>query len=278
MTYRHVLVGTDGSATAAAAVVDASRAAAGLGVPLVVVTAWQRDQPDGPARSEEARYPGGSAAAMDAQWAIEATSDAAGTARRHGVEDVRQVQAIGAPAEALLDAADTYPGSLLVVGTVGLHARSERLVGNVPHQLTHHSPVDLLLSSGVNGDAGVRTVALATDGSPTAAVAVGRGSALARALGAEATVVTVAGSRSRGERVLERATRRDRDLTGLATEIALTDDVPDGLAELATRHDLLVIGNKGMSGPGRLLGSVANRVTHHVDGDLLLVNTTRSRR
>ena len=45
--------------------------------------------------------------------------------------------------------------------------------------------------------------------------------------------------------------------------------------EAAREGELLVIGNKGMSGPSRLLGSVSNRVTHDLPTDLLLVNTTR---
>lgn len=273
MTYTHVLSGTDGSPTAVRAVEAASRVAAGLGVPIVLVTAWQRDRADGPPRSEEASYPGGSAAAMDAQWAIEVTSDGAGVARQHGVEEVRQIQAVGAPVEALLESASTYPDALLVVGTAGLSARAERLVGNVPHQLTHHSPVDLLLSTGrVEPWA---EVALATDGSRTAARAVTRGAALAAAVGARATLVTVARSEADGQATLARAVERGDDLADLAQEVEVGSDPVAGLRAVAGRFDLLVIGNKGMSGPSRLLGSVANRLTHEVTTDLLLVNTTR---
>jgi nucleotide-binding universal stress UspA family protein len=274
VSYSHVLVGTDGSGTAGRAVDVAAAAAAATGAPMVVVTAWQRDGGDPPAPSEEARFPGGSAAAMDAQWAIETTSDAAGAARRHGVEDVRQVQAIGAPVEALLEAANTYPDGLLVVGTAGLTDRAERLIGNVPHQLTHHSPVDLLLCTGAHRD-GWRRVALATDGSRTAARAVDRGLALARAVDAEATLLTVARSEDRGEAVLDDTVARDPDLADLPRRVVVGSDAVRGLGEAGRDYDLLVIGNKGMSGPSRLLGSVSNRITHEVPTDLLLVNTTR---
>jgi nucleotide-binding universal stress UspA family protein len=162
MSYTHVLAGTDGSATAARAVDAASRVAASLALPLVVVTAWQRDQTDPPAPSEEARYPGGSAAAMDAQWAIETTSDAAA-------------------------------------------ARTE----------------------------------------------------------------------DRGREVLERAVDRDPDVADLPRRVVVDGDPVRALGTAAADHDLLVIGNKGMSGPSRLLGSVSNRLTHEVPTDLLLVNTTR---
>lgn len=273
MTYTHVLTGTDGSPTAARAVAAASRAAAGLGVPVVIVTAWQRERADAPPLSEEASYPGGSAAAMDAQWAIEVTSDAAGVARSEGVSDVRQVQAVGAPVEALLETAGTYPDALLAVGTAGLSNRAERLVGNVPHQLTHHSPVDLLLCTA--GSRGWSRVALATDGSRTAARAVLRGAALARAVGAEATLITVARDDAAGQRTLDKAVDRDPELAELPRAVVADSDAVAGLRRTAADHDLLVIGNKGMSGPSRLLGSVSNRLTHDVGTDLLLVNTTR---
>jgi nucleotide-binding universal stress UspA family protein len=273
VTYTHVLVGTDGSGTAKRAVEAAARTAAALDRPLVVVTAWQRELDDRPALSEESRYPGGNAAAMDAQWAIEVTSDAGGVARAHGVTEIRQMQAIGAPVEALLESANTHPDALLVVGTAGLDRRSERLVGNVPHQLTHHSPVDLLLCHG-RAEAW-SSVALATDGSRTAARAVERGLALARAVGAEPTLLTVARSEDKGRSLLEDTVGRSSDLDGVARRVVVDGDAVRGLSDAGRDYDLLVIGNKGMSGPSRLLGSVSNRITHEVPTDLLLVNTTR---
>ncbi len=273
MSYSHVLVGTDGSDTAGRAVEVAARVAAGVAAPLVVITAWQRHQSDPPARSEEARFPGGSAAAMDAQWAIETTSDAAGSARRLHVDDVRQIQAVGSPVEALLESAGTYPDGLLVVGTAGLTQRSERLVGNVPHQLTHHSPVDLLLCT--RRDTGWERIALATDGSRTAARAVERGLALADAIGADATLVTVARTQERGDAILDEAASRSDGLADRPRHVIVDGDAVAGLTRGGADFDLLVIGNKGMSGPSRLLGSVSNRITHEVPTDLLLVNTTR---
>jgi nucleotide-binding universal stress UspA family protein len=40
-------------------------------------------------------------------------------------------------------------------------------------------------------------------------------------------------------------------------------------------YDLLVVGNKGMTGASRfLLGSVPNKVSHHVGKSMLIVKTT----
>src|SRR4051794_36557417 len=38
--------------------------------------------------------------------------------------------------------------------------------------------------------------------------------------------------------------------------------------------DLIVVGNKGMQGPARILGSVTNTVSHHSPCSVLIVSTT----
>ena len=38
--------------------------------------------------------------------------------------------------------------------------------------------------------------------------------------------------------------------------------------------DLIVVGNKGMQGAGRILGSVTNTVSHHAPCSVLIVSTT----
>jgi nucleotide-binding universal stress UspA family protein len=56
-----------------------------------------------------------------------------------------------------------------------------------------------------------------------------------------------------------------------------TGDPANALLETAERvgADLLVIGNKGMSGVRRfVLGSVPNKISHHCPCSLLIVHTT----
>lgn len=268
-----ILVGSDGSPTAARAVRAAARLATALGVPLTVVTAWTREVRDRPPRREESRYPGGGASGAEAMWATQTVADAAGVARAAGAGDVDTATPQGGPADALLELAESRPGSLVVVGTRGLDQRTERLVGNVPHQLTHHCPRDLLLVRSGEDHHDWSSVAIATDGSATAALAVEHGLAVARALGVAPALLTVARDEGVGADVLAHAREgHDADVT---TQVVVDGDVRDGLVRAARDHDLLVLGNKGMSGPSRLLGSVANRVTHEVPTDLLLVNTTR---
>jgi nucleotide-binding universal stress UspA family protein len=277
-TYGHVVVGTDGSATAERAVAAAATLAAAIDADLTVATAWYRDMPDKPVLSElVSEYPTGDAGAMEASWAEMTVSDGAAIARKTSVDEPEVATPQGHPADALLDVAQAQPdGTLLAVGTAGLGSRTERLLGNVPHQITHHARTDVLL---VRSDAEDRApygrVVLATDGSDTAAIAVGRGLALAQALGATPVLLTAAADERRGEAVLDAVAVTLDDGHGIDRHVAVGRDTATTIAEAVAARDLLVIGNKGMSGPSRLLGSVANRITHLVPTDLLLCNTAR---
>ena len=119
-------------------------------------------------------------------------------------------------------------------------------------------------------------ILVGTDGSPTAQMAVDRAVEMARTLGATLTVLT-ASRPEPGERLMAQERARLAD-TGVDLETkvvekdpatALLDEVEHG------RYDLLVVGNKGMTGVGRFfLGSVPNKVSHHVNTSLLIVRTT----
>lgn len=276
-TYEHIIVGSDGSPTARTAVAVASALAVACDAQLTVATGWYRKAPEGMSHAEEVAYHEDSAAHQEAAWAAETVSDAAAIARSAGVVDVHVETPQGAPADGLIDLADGRPNSLIVVGTVGLDSAAERLLGNIPHQLTHHAKSDVFLVVTTSRETPVswQTVALATDGSPTAQVAVEHGLGLAQALGATATLLTVAKNEDRGNKILDKV---DSDLgnpDGLQRRVVAASDPADGILEGGRDFDLLVIGNKGMSGPSRLLGSVSNKVTHHVPADVLLVNTSR---
>lgn len=276
MTYSRIVVGTDGSPTADRAVRRAVALAKATGIPLTIATGWYREMPDPPVPSEAAQWPGESTSGHAADWASKVVSDAAAIARTDGIDDVETSTPQGGAAEGLIELVSDDPDVLLVVGTVGLGSRAERLIGNVPHQITHHAPVDVLLvqtTSGRHRDL-YEDVALATDGSETAARAVGRGFELVRTIGASPSLLTVARDEETGSEVLEEAATAIGD-GQVGRRVIVGRNVAGMLAQAAGDHDLLVIGNKGMSGPSRLLGSVANDITHRVPTDLLLVNTTK---
>ena len=78
--------------------------------------------------------------------------------------------------------------------------------------------------------------------------------------------------------LLERRTRRGA--RGGVTEVetfARQGDAADAIVDVAEeqRCDLIVVGNKGMTGAKRfLLGSVPNKVSHHAPCSVLIVRTT----
>ncbi|HEX9696209.1 MAG TPA: universal stress protein [Actinomycetota bacterium] len=115
----------------------------------------------------------------------------------------------------------------------------------------------------------------ATDGSATASKAVSIAADLARAVGAELLIVHV-GDPGDGRSVLDDAVAKFGG--GLATKtMTVAGDPADMILESAEAEgaDLIVVGNKGMTGAKRfLLGSVPNQVSHHSPCNVLIVKTT----
>jgi nucleotide-binding universal stress UspA family protein len=145
------------------------------------------------------------------------------------------------------------------------------------------------------------SIVVGTDGSDTATTAVRYAIDLARELGARLQIVSayepVSDQRLRHERVevpkdlqwivnprddvlamLERA-RADAQLAGVdqVETFARQGDAADAILDVAEeqRSDLIVVGNRGMTGAKRfLLGSVPNKVSHHAPCSVLIVRTT----
>ncbi|MPZ71741.1 MAG: universal stress protein [Nitriliruptorales bacterium] len=124
-------------------------------------------------------------------------------------------------------------------------------------------------------DAPYRTVLVGTDGSPTATRAVLRASAVARVSEAKFLVAFVGDPRE-GEAVLDRIVATLAGTLPVPETRLLTGDPADALLGLAgaERVDLIVVGNKGMSGAQRfLLGSVPNKISHRAGCDVLVAYT-----
>jgi nucleotide-binding universal stress UspA family protein len=120
------------------------------------------------------------------------------------------------------------------------------------------------------------TLLVGTDGSETANRAVERAVALAGRLGARLLVAFV-GDAEEGRGVLDAVLAQHAGAGVQMDGSLLTGDPADALLGLARAEDvdLIVVGNKGMSGAQRfLLGSVPNKVSHQSDRDVLVVHTT----
>jgi nucleotide-binding universal stress UspA family protein len=147
----------------------------------------------------------------------------------------------------------------------------------------------------------IRAIVVGTDGSETAEKAVREAAALASQVGASIDIVSAYAPnsnqrlREEGRQAPEdtqwRLTVREdvdaklRDAQGIAEEAGVTEvnlharegDPADAILDVAEERDsdLIVVGNKGMSGAKRfLLGSVPNKVSHHAPCSVLIVRTT----
>jgi|ERR687886_2392188 nucleotide-binding universal stress UspA family protein len=144
------------------------------------------------------------------------------------------------------------------------------------------------------------SIVVGTDGSETANEAVRQATELAKTLGATVYLVSafepVGNQRLREERQQAPEdmqwminAREDVNSTLAAAEekikqagvpvetFARQGDPADAILDVAEEQnaDLIVVGNKGMSGAKRfLLGSVPNKVSHHAPSSVMIIRTT----
>lgn len=120
-------------------------------------------------------------------------------------------------------------------------------------------------------------ILVGTDGSDTASKAVDRAASLAATVGARLTIAT-AGRGERAQKIVDGEAQRI-SAPGLTVDTLVVDADPVSAlvdAARAGNHDLVVVGNKGMTGLSRFfrLGSVPNKLSHHLPCNLLIVKTT----
>jgi nucleotide-binding universal stress UspA family protein len=145
-----------------------------------------------------------------------------------------------------------------------------------------------------------QSIVAGTDGSPTAEQAVDQAGKLALALGATVHVVIsyrdpAAGSwmaaasgfavgdsfsdeevKSEAERIVARSRDRLASAGVDAEAHVCSGDPAQALISVAADQDadMIVVGNRGMNGARRMLGSVPNKVSHNAKCGVLIVPTT----
>jgi nucleotide-binding universal stress UspA family protein len=146
----------------------------------------------------------------------------------------------------------------------------------------------------------IGSMVVGTDGSETAGEAVRQATELAQRIGAKVHVVSayepIPEGRLREERqqvpgdlqwmvnpredvdeTLAAAAERLRDAGVEVATHAREGDPADAILDVAEEEDadLIVVGNKGMTGAKRfLLGSVPNKVSHHAPCSVMIIRTT----
>jgi nucleotide-binding universal stress UspA family protein len=145
-----------------------------------------------------------------------------------------------------------------------------------------------------------QSIVVGTDGSETAGQAVTKAIELAKSLGAAIELVSAYEPVSR-QRLRDEARQAPEDLQWMVnpredveatlseaferidaagvkvTTYAREGDPADAILDVAEERnaDLIVVGNKGMTGAKRfLLGSVPNKVSHHAPCSVLIIRTT----
>jgi 3-phenylpropionate/trans-cinnamate dioxygenase ferredoxin reductase subunit len=262
MGYRTIVVGTDGSVTATVARDEAIRLARRCRARLVIVLA----------------YPGGPMTLPMAREILERAQEAAKARRVEAVAELASSE----PAEAVLEAAERHKADLVVVGNKGMGRAGRFRLGSVPDRVAHYSPCDLLIVDtksaeglGHRQEKGYARIMAGTDGSGTATEAARKAFELAMLLDSQEVLLVFVGDPVLGAIALEqtgKAAPQDVMVRPIATE----GDPAERLCDLAESEgvDLIVVGNKGMSGARRfLLGSVPNKVAHYGPTDVLIAKT-----
>lgn len=257
--YRTIVVGTDGSPTAGLAVGAAVRLAKRCRAKLVAVGALE-----GYGLTER-----GLRAAL---------ADVVALGEKSRVQVTAEIDE-GRPTEAILGTAVRHDADLVVLGNRGMGAASRFRLGSIPDAVAHDAPCDILIfdtTRSVDPAVSVppfRRILAGTDGSATATEATRRAFDLAGMYGAAVTLVFV-GDPLVGAIKLEEA-------AGTAPEdVEVERRVERGeparaISDLARTEgvDLVVVGNRGMAGARRLLGSVPNLVAHEAPTSVLVVKT-----
>jgi nucleotide-binding universal stress UspA family protein len=144
------------------------------------------------------------------------------------------------------------------------------------------------------------SIVVGTDGSETANEAVRQATELAKAVGGRVMIVSafepVGNQRLREERqqvpedmqwmvneredveaTLNQAAEQIKEAGVEVETFARQGDPADAILDVAEENnaDLIIVGNKGMSGAKRfLLGSVPNKVSHHAPCSVMIIRTT----
>ena len=137
-----IVVGVDGSPTAATAAQSAARLAAAMGARLHVVCAYDRD------RVQEVVGEGTD------HWLLSSADEAAATAQAvAGALDAPAVEvtsaaALGRPGEALVGEAERLEATMIVVGNKRVQGIA-RVLGSVATAVAQHAPCDVYIAKTV---------------------------------------------------------------------------------------------------------------------------------
>ena len=147
--YRKIVVGTDGSATAAEAVRQAADLARLCGATLHVVCAYGSSQTASAMALTGAGMAGVAIDPVSVQqdlhsYANEVLDRATSDQLVEGVDVVRHARS-GAASDVLVDVAEEEKADVIVVGNKGMTGARRFLLGSVPNRVAHSAPCNVLI-------------------------------------------------------------------------------------------------------------------------------------
>ena len=285
--YKKLLVACDGSEGSQIAVLHASILAKKLGAGLSAI--WVRSSlPHYPETIDEIDVEEESAHEFFENIKTQLQSVGAG----QGVTIQPEMRS-GHPAQHILEFARAHKTDLIVLGSRGHSRLWGELIGHTADRVSEHAPCSVLIVRSAQEAARYRKTLIAYDGSDAADTALRHALALAKHIGSEAHVLWIQeNTLVRGHRAMEpgedeirareffQTVLRGR-IDAAAAEQGL--DVNAGyrcgnaaqtlVVEVASSgFRLIVLGHRGHSGLwGKLLGGVADRVSHLARCDVLIV-------
>jgi nucleotide-binding universal stress UspA family protein len=139
--FKSIVVGTDGSDTAAVALERAAELARLTGAKLHVVSAYE---------PTPARVGGSQPVAEAAEWSVgsdfkvDAVLENAVESARGGSFEIEVHAPKGDAADALVGLAKEQGADLIVLGSRGMRG-ARRVLGSVPNKVSHQAPCDVLI-------------------------------------------------------------------------------------------------------------------------------------
>ena len=137
--FERILVGTDGSDTAGAAVRQAVELASATGAALELVSAFE-PLPQARLREEATEIPGDLSHAVGPRENVNGILEAAAAAAAEAGVEARTHAREGDPADAILDVAEETGADVIVIGNKGMTGARRFLLGSVPNKISHHAP------------------------------------------------------------------------------------------------------------------------------------------
>ena len=157
MSYRTIIVGTDGSASSFRAVDRAGAVAAQDDAKLIIASAHFREVEKGgwsrpPSQDHVSDTLAADALGGEGGYKMHGSApiyailrEAGERAHAVGARNVEERLIVGAPVDALVKLAEEVDADLLVVGDVGLDTVAGRLLGSVPATVARRAKIDILI-------------------------------------------------------------------------------------------------------------------------------------